>query len=62
MCPPTCSTATSNRRRCTKMTTTPDEGYMTSSGSGNDFYPGPFMVMAINAIDGSIINTMSDVM
>ncbi len=37
------------------------EGYMTSSGSGNDFYPGPFMVIAINAIDGSIINTMSDV-
>ena len=37
------------------------EGYMTSSGSGNDFYPGPFMVMVINAIDGSIINTMADV-
>ena len=37
------------------------EGYMTSSGSGSDFYPGPMMVMAINAVDGSIINTMSDV-
>jgi beta-lactamase regulating signal transducer with metallopeptidase domain len=34
------------------------EGYMTSKGSGNDFYPGPFMVMAINAVDGSVINTM----
>ncbi len=37
------------------------EGYMTSDGGGNDFYPGPFMVMAVSAIDGSIINTMADV-
>ncbi len=37
------------------------EGYKTSNGGGNDFYPGPFMVMAINAVDGSIINTMSDI-
>lgn len=37
------------------------EGYKTSSGGGNDYYPGPMMVMAINAIDGSIINTMADV-
>ncbi len=37
------------------------EGYMTSSGGGNDFYPGPLMVMAVNAIDGSVIDTMKDV-
>lgn len=37
------------------------EGYKTSNGGGNDFYPGPMMVMAINAIDGSIINTMTDI-
>ena len=37
------------------------EGYRTSKGGGNDFYPGPFMVMAVNAIDGSIINTMADI-
>lgn len=37
------------------------EGYMTSAGGGSDFYPGPIMVMAINAVDGSIIDTMKDV-
>jgi hypothetical protein len=37
------------------------EGYMTSAGGGNDFYPGPLMVMAINAVDGSVIDTMKDI-
>ena len=37
------------------------EGYKTSSGSGNDFYPGPFVVIAVNAIDGSIIDMMNAV-
>ena len=37
------------------------EGYMTTAGSGNDFYPGPLMVIAINAIDGSTIDTMKDI-
>lgn len=37
------------------------EGYKTSAGGGNDFYPGPLMVMAINAVDGSVIDTMKDV-
>lgn len=34
---------------------------MTSAGTGSDFYPGPIMVIAINAIDGSAIDTMADI-
>ncbi len=38
------------------------ESYMTSINSGKDYRPPePFMVMAINALDGSTINTMSDI-
>lgn len=38
------------------------EAYMTSINAYNDSHPPePFMVMAINALDGSTINTMSDI-
>lgn len=37
------------------------ESYRTSYGGGNDYYPGPLMVIAINAIDGSVINVMDEI-
>lgn len=36
------------------------ENYRTSYGGGSDIFPGPLMVIAINAIDGSIINVMDE--
>lgn len=35
------------------------DGYVTSSGGGNDLYPGPIPMFAINAMDGSVIDVMN---
>jgi hypothetical protein len=37
------------------------EGYLTTASGGWDIYPGPLMVIAINAVDGSAINVMKDI-
>lgn len=38
-----------------------DEGYLTSPRGVWDIYPGPLMVIAINAVDGSIIDPLKDI-
>ncbi|WP_066685882.1 DUF6034 family protein [Christensenella intestinihominis] len=32
--------------------------YVTTEGTGSDFYPGPFAVFAVNAVDGSVIDLL----
>ena len=50
------------KEKVTKENGSISEAYMTSTNAYNDSYPPePFMVMAINALDGSTINTMTDI-
>jgi BlaR1 peptidase M56. len=37
-----------------------NDGYVQSKSIGNDFIPGPIIVFAINAVDGSTINPMEN--